>query len=729
MARKRKSEDAESSGLDPIVKEAKDRFARCEDAEDSFRKLFVEDMKFANGDPDNNWQWPDMIRQSRDGDQRPCLTINKVRQHNLQIINDAKQNKPSIKTLPIDGQADIQIAKILDGIMRHIEYNSHAEIAYDTATEFAVQGGLGYWRVVTDYAHDGSFEQEIFIRRVKDPLSVHLDPDIQSADGADAKFGFVFEDVPKDEYEAMYPEADAASVTFPMSSTGDPWLDKDHVRVCEYFRRAEKTDMLINHPLKGVMKLSAVGDADECKDLLADDGVKKREITEPHFQWFKIAGDKIIDRKEWLGRYLPIVRVVGEEIVINGKVERKGHTRNMKDGQRMYNYMTSANVEYIALQTKTPYVAPAEAIEGYEDEWANANKDNKAYLPFNSRDEEGNEIPRPQREQPPVGASAYLQAMQTAQQELMMTSGQYQEQFGAPSNADAGVAIAARQRQGDKATYHFIDNVARAIRYTGRIMVDLIPKIYDTQRVVRIVGEDGSEDFAQINPDQQHAVGDQQGNPQPAPTDNSKLTAAQAAQLIYNPGIGRYDVTVEVGPSYETRRQEAFHALTQIMSQDQDLMKVAGDLLFKAADFPMAEEVAERLHRTIPPQILGEGPSPQEQDMQQKMAHMGQMIDHMAQMLQDKSASESREDAHVNIDAYKAETDRLKAIAPDMAPEMIAAIAAHLVAETLRTGDPSQIQPMQAPMPPDPSQQQQQQPQPNPPSAGFSLPAQPQQGA
>jgi hypothetical protein len=718
MARKRKSDDAEASGLDPIVSEAKKRFARCEDAESEFRKLFVEDMKFANGDPDNNWQWPDKIRRSREGDTRPCLTINKVRQHNLQIINDAKQNKPSIKTLPIDGKADVQIAKILDGIMRHIEYNSHAEIAYDTATEFAVQGGLGYWRVVTEYAHDGSFEQEIFIRRVKDPLSVYLDPDIQSADGADAKFGFVFEDVPKEEYEAQYPDEDPASVTFPMQATGDPWLDKDHVRVCEYFRRAEKADMLINHPTQGPMKLSEVGDADERKALLADEGVKKREISEPHFQWFKIAGDKIIERQEWLGRYLPIVRVVGEEIVINGKVERKGHTRNRKDGQRMYNYMTSANVEYIALQTKTPYVAPVEAIEGYEDEWANANKDNKAYLPYNSLREDGSAIDRPQREQPPVGASAYLQAMQTAQQELMMTSGQYQEQFGAPSNADAGVAIAARQRQGDKATYHFIDNVARAIRYTGRIMVDLIPKIYDTQRVVRIVGEDGSEDFAQLNPQQPHAVGTPDGAPAPA-QQSQDMTPDQAAQLIYNPGIGRYDVTVEVGPNYETRRQEAFHALTQIMGQDQDLMKVAGDLLFKAADFPMADEVAERLHRTIPPQILGEGPTPTEQDMHEKMAQMGQMIEHLSAALQD--ARTGKDIDEVKIKAYDAETKRLQALGQPLDPNLVAHVATQVVMQMMQTGSPddpaSGAPPMAMP---------QQQPQPNPPSAGFSLPAQPQ---
>jgi hypothetical protein len=717
MARKRKIDaDSEPSGLDPIVKEAKKRFARCEDAESQFRKLFVEDMKFANGDPDNNWQWPDRIRQTRDGDARPCLTINKVRQHNLQIINDAKQNKPSIKTLPIDGKADVKIAKILDGIMRHIEYNSHAEIAYDTATEFAVQGGLGYWRVVTEYAHDGSFEQEIFIRRVKDPLCVYLDPDFQSADGADAKFGFVFEDVPKEEYEAQYPDEDPASVTFPMQATGDPWLDKDHVRVCEYFRRAEKTDMLINHPVNGPMKLSDVGDADERKALLADDSVKKREISEPHFQWFKIAGDKIIERKEWLGRYLPIVRVVGEEIVINGKVERKGHTRNMKDGQRMYNYMSSANVEYIALQTKTPYVAPAEAIEGHEDEWANANKDNKAYLPYNSLREDGSQIERPQREQPPVGASAYLQAMQTAQQELMMTSGQYQEQFGAPSNADAGVAIAARQRQGDKATYHFIDNVARAIRYTGRIMVDLIPKIYDTQRVVRIVGEDGTEDFAQLNPDQPHAVGTPDGAPaQPQP---QEMTPEQEAQLIYNPGIGRYDVTVEVGPSYETRRQEAFHALTQIMSQDQELMKFAGDLLFKSADFPMAEEVAERLRRTIPKAILGEGPSPQEQDMEQKMQQMGQMIEHLSQELQ--NARTGKDIDEVNIKAYDAETKRLQALGQPLDPQIVAHVATQVVMQMMQTGSPDDPATGAPPM-----AMPQQQPQ-QPPQGGFFTPAQPQ---
>lgn len=687
-----------------IVAEAKERFARCEEYESDFRRLFVEDLRFANGDSDNQWQWPDAIRTARDGDARPCLTINKTRQHNLQIINDAKQNKPSVKTLPVDGEADIEIAKILDGIVRHIEYNSHAEIVYDTATEFAVQGGLGYWRIVCEYAHDGSFDQEIFLRRVKDPLTIYLDPDIESADGSDAKFGFVFEEMSKTEFEAKYPSEEARSVVFGDDTSGHgDWIGKDHIRVCEYFRKTSKTDQLVNHPERGPIRLSEIEDPKEREVIARDKTVQKREISEPEITWYLIAGDKVIDERPWAGRYIPIVRVVGEEIVINGKVERKGHTRSMKDAQRMYNYMSSANVEFIALQTKTPYVAAAEAIEGHEDEWSRANQDNLPYLPYNAFDTEGNAIERPQREQPPVGASAYLTGMQTAQQELMMSSGQYQEQFGQQSNAQAGVAIQARQRQGDRATYHFIDNVARAIRYTGRVLIDLIPKIYDTARVVRIVGEDGSETFAQIDPAQQQPV-----------TQTPHPTIADEVKLIFNPGIGRYDVTVEVGPNYETRRQEAFNALTQIMGQDQELMKVAGDLLFKAADFPMAEEVAERLHRTIPPAILGDAPPPQMRDMQQKMQQMGQMIEHLSAALQ--QARQGREQQEVDIKAYDAETKRLQALGQPLDPQIVAHVATQVVMQMMQQGMPTGA----SAAPPDPNAAPN---QPNPPSAGFFTPA------
>jgi hypothetical protein len=296
--------------------------------------------------------------------------------------------------------------------------------------------------------------------------------------------------------------------------------------------------------------------------------------------------------------------------------------------------------------------------------------------------------------------------MQTAQQELMMASGQYQEQFGQQSNATAGVAIQARQRQGDTATYHFIDNVARAIRYTGRILIDLIPKIYDTRRVVRILGEDGTETFATLDPEATHPVSLPNGSQAPS----EKQREGMDVQLIYNPTIGRYDVTVEVGPNFETRRQEAFNALTQIMSQDKDLMKVAGDLLFKAADFPMADDVAERLNRTIPPAIKGEGPTPQEQDMQKKMQQMGQMIEHLSQQLQD--ARTGKDTDELQIKAYDSETKRLQALGQPLDPELVAHVATQVVLQMMQTGAPD------SGLPPDPMQQQPNQPAP----AGFFTP-------
>lgn len=709
---------------DTIVKQAQKRFEQCQEAESEFRTRFIEDVKFANADSDNGWQWKDSDKQARKDAGKPCLTVNKVRQHCLQIINDAKQNKPSVKCLPIDGEADVQIAKILDGIIRHIEYNSHAEIAYDTATEFAVQGGLGYWRIVTEYAHDESFDQEIFIRRIKNPNTVYLDPNIQSGDGSDAAFAFVFEDMSKDEFEASYPGVTAGEIVFPTESNGNSWLGKDRIRIAEYFSKSSKSDALVDHPQYGPILMSKLK-AEEQSAVRADKSVKRRTVSSPVITWYKIAGDKIIDEREWEGRYIPIVRVIGEEIDIDGKIERKGHVRPLKDPQRMYNVMSSAQTEYIGLQTKTPYIAPIEALEGYEELWANANKSNASYLPFNSMMEDGRTIERPTREQPPVGAQAYLTAMQTAQQELMMASGQYQENFGEQSNADAGVAITARQRQGDKATYHFIDNLARAIRFTGRILVDLIPKVYDTKRVMRIVGEDGSESFANIDPSQPHPVGDANGSPVQSDP-NQPTTPKESAQLIYNPGIGRYDVTVEVGPSFETRRAEAFHALTQIMGQDKDLMKICGDIMFKAADFPMAQDVAERIRRTISPAILGDGPTAEQQDMSQKMQHMGQMIEHLSQQLAAAQDTQGRKEYYdhskMQIEAFNADTNRMKALAPAMDSHAIAHTATQVVMQMMQDGSAeSDAQPQQQ-APPDPAQQQQLQT--SPPSAGFSLPGQ-----
>jgi hypothetical protein len=676
MAKKKVEENNDEA----ILKRARERFDRCVSWERDFRARYIEDTRFANGDPDNGWQWPDSMRKQREIDSRPCLTINKVRQHVLQIVNDAKQNKPGVVVHAVGNGATYEAAETFEGIIRHIEYISNAQQAYDTATEFQVTGGMGYWRLMTDYANDTSFDQEIFIRRIRDPLSVYLDPDIKEADGSDARFGFVYDDLPRDVFEAKYPNATSENLA-PLGN-GDDWLSKDHVRVAEYYEKTEESDELGATQMDdGSTQLVRRSDLpkDGQKVFDNDETVQKRNIKRKVIKWYLIAGNEILDRKEIVGSYVPIVRVLGEEVVIEGQLDRKGHVRLLKDPQRMYNYWTSSAVEFVALQGKQPYLAPVEAIEGFEDYWATANTINHSYLPYNSLSETGDTIPPPARQQPPSMAQGYIQGMQNAAEEMKMVSGQYDPTMGANPQDQSGVALQAQQRKGDRATYHYIDNLARAIRFTGKILIDWIPKVYDTQRVLRILGEDGTDQKVTLDPDSQ--------DPQ-----TMKRTAA-GVETIFNPSVGQYDVESAIGPAYATQRQEAFAALSQIAAQNPEMMKIIGDLVFKAADFPMADELADRLRRMIPPQVLGEGPTPQEQQMQQQMQHMNQMIQVLTQDLQKERQKVEDKSSDIQVDSYKAETDRLKVLGGGMTPEAIGALVSQAIQNALATPMPPQQQP------------------------------------
>lgn len=660
------AKDKSQSDDEKIVEQAHQAFARDFEYESEARELFKRDLRFANGDPDNKFQWDAEYVKSRELGGRPCLTINKVKVHNRQITNEARQNKPSVRVYPVDSGADRKTADIFNGIIRHIETQSNAETAYDIAQEFAVDAGIGYWRIITDYASDDSFDQEIYIEPIKNPLNVLLDSRIQQPDGSDARHGFIFQDMDKDEFKADYPWAD--QVSWPIED-GTNWLNKDTIRVAEYFCIKEKKDTLYASPEGQTIRKSELApeEVERVEAAVKTGEVKSRPVKIKQVYWYLIAGDQILDRKEWPGKYIPIVRVVGEEKEIDGKLDRKGHTRSMKDAQRMYNYNSSASIEYGALQTKTPIIAPNEAIEGFEKYWEQANVENLPYLPYNHVDEGGNPLPMPQRMVSPTPAALFLQGMQTAAQEMNMSSGQYDAQFGNNPNAQSGKALNALQRKGDVATFHFIDNVARAIKYTGKILVDLIPKIYDTQRVVRILGEDGSEKHVQIDPNMPQAYAKQQ----------DALTGQ--IQEIYNPSVGRYDVAVTVGPSYTTRRQEAFDALNEMASRNPKIMDVAGDIIVRAADFPMADELAERLERTLPPGLKDEeGEDPEVQRVKQQAQ---QVIDQLTQRIQ--AAESAMQEANIeaqelirkandaeskaaydakklDIEAFKAETERMR---------------------------------------------------------------------
>ncbi len=714
-----------------LIKRAKQRFVECENWESQARRWFDYDYKFANGDAHNLYQWDTAIAQDRLANNRPLLTINKTQQHNLQIINDAKQNKPGVNIRPVGETASFDAAQVFQEVVRHIEYISNAESTYDNATTFQVTAGIGYWRINTDYIDARSFDQEIYIKPIKDPRAVYLDPDIMEDDGSDARFGFIFNDMPKDLFDNKYPKfkdkVGWANASFGV--TNDVWYQKKSIRVAEYYEKTQEEEILCGFTIPdgfdgaGEQVIKFVSELDENEEaayerlkLIAKDlkkekikeklpeelEVREREVLTDNIEWFKIAGDMIIDRGPWLGKYIPIVRLVGTETVIDGILDRKGHTRALINAQQMYNYNSSSSIEYGALQTKSPWIASTQSIEGFEEYYKTANSVNHSYMPYNAFDEDGNKLDPPSRPAAPQASPAYVKQLEIAQNEMMMASGQYQAQMGENENAKSGVAINARQRQGDRATYHFIDNNAKAIRYTGKILIDLIPKIYDTKRVMRISATDGSIMEVTIDPNAEKAY-----EKLPPPQDGliPRDQQEQIIQLIFNPNVGIYDVQSEVGPSFATRRQEAFNALTQIASQNEQFMNIAGDILWRVADFPEAQILAQRWRKIIPPNITGDALDPEIEktmnEASQKVEQQLQIITKQAEELitkerdldiREREADIKFREAAANAIRmdYEAETKRLAALGnagPGISVEQIQPVVKQLLREMLRDGD------------------------------------------
>lgn len=974
-----------------ILEEARKRFRRAYDWEATARTRFLDDLKFAEGDAYNNYQWPNGIQGDRA--KRPMLTVNRVRQHNLDILNDARQSRVAVKVRPLRGGASYESAMMLDGLIRHIEYISNAESAYQLALKFAVQAGIGYIRITTDYAGDDTFDQEIYIRQIKNPLTVLLDPDINEFDGSDAKFGFIFTDMPREEFDRKYPKfKDVAS-----DETLGPdvsWGAGEMVRIAEYFRCVEEESKLLSFidPQTGERVTKSIADMDEdlAKAVIDTPGYEERLLPMVKVEHFKIIGDHLAEENEWPGRYIPLLRCVGEETVIDGVMDRKGHTRALLDSQRMFNYncpldletpiptpdgwvkmgdikagdtlldehgkpakvlglsptflfrdcydvtfddgsviradaehkwtveqrgkrvaagqswsmtdvrtdeltpgkhfiyaakplelpeaslpvdpyvlgywlgngradgsrftagtedteeiaghiaacgygvsaprhyankagaadvtvyglvtalktlgvvgnkhipapylrasreqrlallqglmdsdgsiskqgqcsfqnsnmaladgfaellrtlglkatcaatpMTvrrfpggnvslcqegrrfafsadpqlpvfrlsrkaavqqrerplhprrtkrhrivsvvrapsvpvrclsvdtpthlflagpgmvpthnSAAVEYGALQTKSPWVAPAKATEGYEEEWASANTQNFSVLSWNHIDEDGNPVPPPQRPQPPSAAPVFMQGMRDAIEQMYLASGQNQADFGQPGNEKSGVAIAQRQRQGDNATYHYLDHQAAMIRLCGKQLLDLIPKVYDTERMVKYRDDAGNETEIQINPEAPEALQMQENQNGPN-------------QAVLNPKVGTYDVQADVGPAYATRRQEAFNAFSQLLAANKELVNVVGDIWMRFADIPGAEEAAQRLKRLVPQQALQDGPAPDVLKLQEQIKGMTELIGNLSTKLESKEGEAINAAEKNAIAAYKVTTDRVKAL-------------------------------------------------------------------
>ena len=571
-----------------FLKQAVKRFDRAATKEAMNRQEALDDLRFKNGD-----QWPPAIRAARTLEKRPCLTVNKMKTFVHQITNDQRQNRPSINVSPVGDKGDPETARMLKGLIRQIERQSRADIAYDTGFESAVSMGWGYWRLVTDYEGEDTFDQVIKVDRISNPFTVYMDPDSTEPDGSDAKWCFVTKMLPRAEFDDLYP--DAVDIPFAEGSTGDEyktWSTQTEVRIAEYFYTEYDMRELV------VLQSGHVGFVDELDEGIAreieadpDLVLKRREVRTSSIKWCKLTAHEVIEEKAWPGAWIPVIRVIGDETDIEGDINYAGLIRDAKDPQRMYNFWVTSETELIALAPKAPWIMEEGQIEGHEQRWKEANNKSLPYLLYKGTSIAGKPALPPQRQQfagPPVGV---VQAKIAAAQDMQAATGiRFDVTAQERMYDESGKALRELKRVGDLGNFHYVDNLSRSLRFTGRQLIDLIPKIYDTERVVTILREDDTEERVVIDPNMPKAQG-------------KRKSSDGGIERLYNPKVGDYEVAVTVGPNFATKRAEAADSMLLFMKAVPQAGPLIGDLIAKNMDWPGAEEISARLAAMLPPQL------------------------------------------------------------------------------------------------------------------------------
>lgn len=615
---------------DDLLATARERMSLCMDSDSTDRSKAVDDLRFLAGE-----QWPAEAARQRQIDGRPCMTFNRLPAFLRQVTNDQRQNTPGIKVHPVDSGADVETAEVIQGLIRHIEYSSDADVAYDTAVNSAAACGRGVFRLLTEYESPDSFNQIIRFKRERNPLNVYIDPYSQSPDGSDMRFAFINDTMSKEEFKRQYPDAKATDgITIQaLGDSANSWMPEGQVTVAEYYWVDEKKATLV------MLSDGSTGYKDDLDEAVAAANgisiVAERTTTRRIIRWAKITACDVLEEAEIPCKWIPVFPVYGEELDVEGKVTRKGLVRDAKDPSQMYNFWMSSATEEVALRPKTPYIGAEGQFEVDKTKWATANAKTYPYIQYKPVTLGGQMAPPPQRQamaDVPVGV---LQMAMHAVDDLKATTGIHDASLGARGNETSGRAILARQREGDVSNFHFTDNLNRAVRHAGRCIVDMIPRIYDTARVVQIRGEDESMLSAQIN--------------QPV------VEGGAVTQVLNNLTIGKYDVTISAGPSYTTQRQEAAEGMSNLAQAWPPLMDTAGDLVVKNLDWPGAEEISERIKRRIPPQIIG-GEEDEQQGIPpmvaQQLQQLQQALEQATQELQDAQSglAKARIDAQSRVD-------------------------------------------------------------------------------
>ena len=620
------------------LQDIREAFKLCEEAEADNRHQAKDDLEFAR----QGIQWPEEVKRQRERDRRPCLTVNRMPTFIRQIVNDARMNKPAIKVHPVDSNADVETAKVLNGLIRQIETSSSADAAYATAIDNAVSMGFGYFRVDIDFARDDTFERDIKIDRIMNPFSVYRDPRSTAVDSSDWNMCFVTELLTHDEFEQNYPDAEKTDFTSPSHSgwRDELWYGEDTVRVAEYWSREEVDKEIVLMSDGQILNVDVFEGQREFMEVQGIMPVQSRMTKTMKVKQCVVTGSEILSEIEWAGKYIPIVPCYGEEVVVGEERHFHSLIHFAKDSQQMYNFWRTAAAELVALAPKAPWIGPVGAFNTDQDKWATANSTNHAFIEF-----DGGQAPI---RQPFAGVPAgAIQEALNSSDDMKSVIGMFDASLGNMGKEVSGKAISARQKEGDIGTYHFIDNLSRAIRHTGRIIVDLIPHVYTEARVLRVLGEDNEASSVPVN---QPVQGEGEAEPR-----------------IYDLTTGKYDVVVKLGPSFTTQRQEAAEQMMLLVQQFPQAAPIIGDLIAKNLDWPGAEEMAERLQKMLPSALQNMDP-----EKEQMKAQLTEATAIIQQLQADRAIYEQKNQIDANkvaldaqkvvTDKYRAETDRMEAI-------------------------------------------------------------------
>jgi len=685
MAHKEEGDEYGSSE-EKLIAKARDRAKNGRSFWSNNWEKAKDDLIFLSGN-----QWPDNVKTERELDQRPCLTNNVLPTFVDQILGDQRQNRPAIKVNPVDfqvndggasdkienvtGKQDYDYAQVFTGLIKNIEYNCDAETSYDIAFQAAVESGIGFLRVRHDFV-DGGFDQDVIIDHIENQFAVIMDPAAKERDYSDMNWCIINDQMDKKKFEKLYPDSQPAALEADYQNTDMVnWYQENTVTVSEYFTREEYDKKLVKMSDGTILCLTE--EVEKVLDELKDGGitvVEERTVKAHKVIWRKITGHDVLEGPiEFPTSTIPVVPVWGKAITVKGETTFMSLIRHSKDAQRMANYWESAATEAIALAPKAPFIATVEQIEGYEEEWQSANKKNHSVLPYN-KDGPGDR--GPMRQQPAMPATAEMAMGQSSVDKIKSTVGMFDASIGATGNETSGRAILARQSQGDRGSYAFIDNLSKSIRRVGKLCVEMIPKIYDTERQVRVQFQDDTEDFVTLN----KMVQDEE-------------TGDWVA--IHDLGIARYDVVVSTGPAYQTQRQEAAESMMQFMKAVPQAAPVIGDLVAKNMDWPGADAISERLKKMLPPGMLSQEaqeelakdappPAPPTPEQQAEMATAeADMAKAQAEMAKAEATSVKAQ-ADVQIAELRTAEAQANAVTAQAAgPENVRELVAEAIAEIM----------------------------------------------